>query len=47
MAVKILLTIGAWSTRAGPLLEANVAHVLNPEWPPHARLHEAWQLGRM
>ncbi len=27
-----------------PLLELNDSHVFNPEWPPHARLHEVWQL---
>ncbi|GLQ24234.1 hypothetical protein GCM10007853_21080 [Algimonas ampicilliniresistens] len=27
-----------------PMLEINPTHLLNPGWPPHARLHEAWQL---
>ncbi len=27
-----------------PILEINPTHLLNPEWPSHARLHEAWQL---
>lgn len=27
-----------------PLLEINPTHLFNPEWPEHARLHEAWQL---
>ncbi len=27
-----------------PLLELNSTHLWNPGWPPHARLHEAWQL---
>lgn len=27
-----------------PALEINATHLLNPSWPPHARLHEAWQL---
>lgn len=27
-----------------PVLELNATHLLNPEWPGHARLHEAWQL---
>ena len=27
-----------------PYLELNVTHLLNPEWPAHARMHEAWQL---
>lgn len=27
-----------------PILEINETHLLNPEWPAHARLHEAWQL---
>jgi hypothetical protein len=29
---------------AVPVLEINTTHLLNPQWPPHARLHEAWQL---
>lgn len=45
MLAKILLTIGVL-VYAGvvPLLEINATHVFNPEWPPHARLHEVWQL---
>ena len=27
-----------------PLLELNSTHLTNPDWPSHARLHEAWQL---
>lgn len=27
-----------------PYLEINATHVFNPAWPPHARLHEVWQL---
>lgn len=27
-----------------PLLEIGPSHVLNPDWPGHARLHEVWQL---
>jgi len=27
-----------------PVLELNNSHLTNPLWPPHARLHEAWQL---
>lgn len=27
-----------------PYLEVNVSHVFNPDWPPHARFHEVWQL---
>ena len=27
-----------------PLLEIRDTHVFNPDWPPHARLHEVWQL---
>lgn len=27
-----------------PVLEVNNSHLLNPHWPSHARLHEAWQL---
>jgi hypothetical protein len=27
-----------------PILELNSTHLTNPNWPSHARLHEAWQL---
>lgn len=27
-----------------PVFEINATHVFNPEWAPHARLHEVWQL---
>jgi hypothetical protein len=27
-----------------PVFEINSTHLTNPEWPAHARLHEAWQL---
>ena len=27
-----------------PFLEISDTHLLNPDWPAHARLHEAWQL---
>lgn len=27
-----------------PILEVNATHLLNPLWPSHGRLHEAWQL---
>ena len=27
-----------------PIFEINATHVFNPEWVPHARLHEVWQL---
>ncbi len=27
-----------------PVLEVSATHVVNPDWPPHARLHNLWQL---
>ena len=27
-----------------PILELGMTHVVNPDWPGHARLHEVWQL---
>jgi len=27
-----------------PFMEISDSHLFNPEWPSHARLHEAWQL---
>ncbi len=29
---------------AVPLLEINNTHVFNPDWTPHVRIHEVWQL---
>lgn len=45
MIARILITIGVLVYAvAVPLLEISDTHVFNPEWPPHARLHEIWQL---
>ncbi|SNR83663.1 hypothetical protein [Lutibacter flavus] len=27
-----------------PFLEINNTHVFNPDWTPHVRIHEVWQL---
>ena len=27
-----------------PILEINDTHVFNPNWTPHVRIHEVWQL---
>ncbi len=45
MTARLLITLGVL-IYAGvvPVLEINDTHVFNPEWPPHARLHEVWQL---
>lgn len=29
---------------AVPILEINQTHVFNPDWTPHAKIHEVWQL---
>ncbi len=29
---------------AVPVLEINDTHVFNPDWTPHVRIHEVWQL---
>ncbi len=29
---------------AVPILEINDTHVFNPDWTPHAKIHEVWQL---
>lgn len=31
-------------TVAVPFLEINDTHVFNPDWTPHAKIHEVWQL---
>jgi len=41
-STKILLTIAAVVTFAVPAIaDLNATHMLNPLWPPHARLHGA------
>ncbi len=27
-----------------PILEINATHVFNPNWTPHSKIHEVWQL---
>ena len=27
-----------------PFLEINETHIWNPDWTPHVRIHEVWQL---
>lgn len=45
MLQKALLTFGILIYALGvPLLEINDTHVFNPDWTPHARIHEVWQL---
>ncbi|RJG10111.1 hypothetical protein D3879_18945 [Pseudomonas cavernicola] len=45
MTLRILVTLGVLIYGlVVPILEINSTHVFNPEWPPHARLHEVWQL---
>lgn len=45
MIAKVLVTVGVLAFGLlVPILEINNSHVFNPEWAPHARLHEVWQL---
>lgn len=45
MLPKVLATIGLLIFGALiPVLEISPTHVFNEQWPPHARLHEVWQL---
>ncbi|BFN28172.1 hypothetical protein PSCT_04341 [Pseudomonas sp. SCT] len=45
MLAKLIITFGALLYGLGvPLLEINQTHVFNPQWEPHMRLHEVWQL---
>lgn len=45
MIARITVTIGVLVFGALlPALEIGPTHVFNPDWPPHARLHEVWQL---
>ncbi len=45
LAARLMLTLTTLVyVIALPWLELGDTHVWNPEWPPHARLHEVWQL---
>jgi len=45
MIAKILVTIGILVYSLGvPFLEINDTHLFNPDWTPHVRIHEVWQL---
>lgn len=45
MIARIAVTLGVLVFGALlPILEIGPTHVFNPAWPPHARLHEVWQL---
>ena len=45
MAPKILVTLGILVyALVIPILEINASHVFNPDWIPHARFHDVWQL---
>ncbi|MEW6734897.1 MAG: hypothetical protein AB1489_26645 [Acidobacteriota bacterium] len=45
MVSKVLVTIGILVYGlVVPMLELNNTHVFNPDWVPHARIHEVWQL---
>ena len=45
MIAKLCVTFGVLVyALVIPWLEINASHVFNDAWPPHARLHEVWQL---
>lgn len=45
MPAKLLITFAALVWGLGvPVLEINDTHVFNPDWTPHVRIHEVWQL---
>lgn len=45
MFSKLVITFGVLLYAvAVPILDVSVTHVFNPDWTPHARIHEVWQL---
>jgi len=45
MVQKLLITLCIFLYAVGvPYLEINDTHVFNPDWTPHVRIHEVWQL---
>jgi len=42
---KLIITFSVILYAFGvPFLEINDSHVFNPNWTPHVRIHEVWQL---
>lgn len=45
MLSKLIITFSViLYALAVPVLEVNATHVFNPDWTPHVRIHEVWQL---
>ena len=45
MISRLLITICILFYSVGsPITEFNSTHVFNPDWTPHVRIHEVWQL---
>lgn len=45
MFQRLLITFCVLLYAVGvPVLEINDSHVFNPNWTPHAKIHEVWQL---
>ena len=45
MLSKLIITFCVILYAIGvPILDINATHVFNPDWTPHARIHEVWQL---
>ena len=45
MISRLLITICILVYSLGsPITEFNSSHVFNPDWTPHVRIHEVWQL---
>lgn len=45
MLSKLIITFSVLLyALAVPVLEINATHVFNPDWTPHVRIHEVWQL---
>lgn len=45
MTPKLIITLSVSLYAIGvPYLEINDTHVFNPDWTPHVRIHEVWQL---
>jgi hypothetical protein len=43
-AVQVLLTVVAFEFFGPILRDSNASHLMNPEWPGHARVHLVWLL---
>lgn len=41
---KILMAVAGITATGGYVMDMNKTHLFNPDWPPHAKFHDAWSI---